>query len=129
MHKKQSGGAGQFGRVIGVLEPLTGEQNTQLFFKDETSGTRLPKNYVPSIRTGFELACASGGYLIGQPVVGVRFRLQDGDHHAVDSSDWSFQLATMGAMRDGTQTFIDTIALIIFQVFHRNSSIMLVLIL
>ncbi|VDD76721.1 unnamed protein product [Mesocestoides corti] len=102
LHKKQSGGAGQYGRVIGVLEPLPAELNTQVVFSDETVGTNIPKHYVPAIETGFRNLCNAGGSLCGAKVVGVRFRLQDGAHHCVDSSDWSFQLAAEGAMRQGS---------------------------
>ncbi|KAL7059430.1 hypothetical protein AAHC03_013472 [Spirometra sp. Aus1] len=99
LHKKQSGGAGQFGRVTGILEPLPSEINTQVLFSDETVGTNIPKNYVPAIETGFRNICEKGGCLCGAKVVGVRFRLQDGAHHSVDSSDWAFQLAAEGAMK------------------------------
>ncbi|VDP72631.1 unnamed protein product [Echinostoma caproni] len=98
LHKKQSGGAGQYGRVIGILEPLPAEQNTQLIFSDETVGTHVPKQYVPAIETGFRNTCEQG-LMAGQRISGVRFRLQDGDNHVVDSSDWAFQQAAEGAMR------------------------------
>ncbi|KAF8569401.1 hypothetical protein P879_02989 [Paragonimus westermani] len=98
LHKKQSGGAGQYGRVIGILEPLPQDLNTQLLFSDETVGSHVPKQFVPAIETGFRNAC-SEGCLAGQRISGLRFRLQDGDNHCVDSSDWAFQLAAEGAMR------------------------------
>lgn len=100
MHKKQSGGAGQYGRVIGVLEPLPLEINTKLLFSDETVGTNVPKHFVSSIEAGFRKACTKG-QLAGQKVSGLRFRLQDGAHHHVDSSDWAFQLAADGAVKQG----------------------------
>ncbi|KAA0190321.1 EF-Gmt, partial [Fasciolopsis buskii] len=98
LHKKQSGGAGQYGRVIGILEPLPAQQNTQLIFSDETVGTHVPKQYVPAVEAGFRNSCEHG-MLAGQRISGVRFRLQDGDNHCVDSSDWAFQQAAEGAMR------------------------------
>lgn len=98
LHKKQSGGAGQFGCVQGLLEPLPPEQNTKIIFSDETSGPNIPKQFVPSIRKGFEKSCESGP-LSGHKVAGVKFRLQDGKHHIVDSNDIAFTLAAMGAMR------------------------------
>ncbi|KAM3182842.1 elongation factor EF-G [Hymenolepis weldensis] len=116
LHKKQSGGAGQYGRVIGVLEPLPTEQNTQVLFSDETVGTNIPKNYVPAIETGFRNVCESGGSLCGAKIVGVRFRLKDGAHHCVDSSDWAFQQAAEGAMRQaferGKWTILEPIMLV-----------------
>ncbi|VDN97685.1 unnamed protein product [Rodentolepis nana] len=116
LHKKQSGGAGQYGRVIGILEPLPTEQNTQIIFSDETVGTNIPKNYVPAIQTGFRNVCESGGSLSGAKIVGVRFRLKDGAHHCVDSSDWSFQQAAEGAMRQaferGKWTILEPIMLV-----------------
>ncbi|CDS39450.1 elongation factor G mitochondrial [Echinococcus multilocularis] len=116
LHKKQSGGAGQYGRVIGLLEPLPMEQNTQVLFSDETMGTNIPKPYVPAIETGFRGICEAGGSLCGAKVVGVRFRLQDGAHHCVDSSDWAFQQAAEGAMRQtferGNWTILEPIMLV-----------------
>lgn len=84
-----------------MLEPLPTEQNTQVLFSDETAGTNIPKNYVPAIETGFRNVCEAGGSLCGAKIVGVRFRLKDGAHHCVDSSDWAFQQAAEGAMRQG----------------------------
>ncbi|KAH8869348.1 Elongation factor G, mitochondrial [Schistosoma japonicum] len=98
LHKRQSGGAGQYGRVIGILEPLPPASYTKLIFSDETVGTHVPKNFVPAIETGFRHCCECG-QLAGQKITGVRFRLQDGDNHCVDSSDWAFQLAAEGAMK------------------------------
>ncbi|CAG0913875.1 unnamed protein product [Notodromas monacha] len=104
LHKKQSGGAGQYGRVIGILEPLPPEKNTDLEFVDQTVGTNIPKNFVPSVEKGFRAFCEHG-MLSGSRVAGIRFRLIDGDHHVVDSNDWSFQFAAQGAMR---QTYGDS---------------------
>ncbi|CAH8593301.1 unnamed protein product [Dicrocoelium dendriticum] len=115
LHKRQSGGAGQYGRVIGILEPLAPHLNTQVLFSDETTGTHVPKIFVPSIEKGFRNACAQGP-LVGQIVTGVRFRLQDGDHHVVDSSDYAFQLAAEGAMKqamdEGTWIILEPIMLV-----------------
>lgn len=59
-HKKQSGGQGQYGRVIGLVEPLPPQENTKLEFSDETVGTNVPKNYMPGIKRGFLNACEKG---------------------------------------------------------------------
>ncbi|XP_065203373.1 elongation factor G, mitochondrial [Planococcus citri] len=99
-HKKQSGGAGQYARVIGILEPLPATHNTKLDFVDETVGTNVPACYVPAIMKEFIRMSEVGGPVTGSRISGVRFRLQDGDSHCVDSSDLAFQLATEGAMKD-----------------------------
>ncbi|XP_054168865.1 elongation factor G, mitochondrial-like [Oppia nitens] len=98
LHKKQSGGAGQYGCVQGVVEPLPTDNNTNNVFSDETTGTGIPKHFVPSIRKGFEQMCLNGP-LTGHKVVGIKFRLQDGKHHCVDSNDIAFMSAAQGAMR------------------------------
>ena len=98
LHKRQSGGAGQYGKVIGVLEPLTPDKNLELLFKDVTSGTNVPKPLVPAIEKGFRLSCDKGP-LTGSKVSGIRMRLTDGQHHIVDSNEISFILAAQGAMQ------------------------------
>lgn len=100
LHKKQSGGQGQYARVTGVLEPLPPNKNTVLEFADETVGTNVPKQFVPGVRRGF-LHMAEKGLLCGQKLSGLKFRLQDGAHHIVDSSELAFFLAAQGAIRDG----------------------------
>jgi elongation factor G len=92
-HKKQTGGAGQFGRVIGVLEPLT---EGAYEFVNEVRGGRIPREFIPSCDKGFR-SVLKKGRLIGFPIVGVRVRLVDGQAHAVDSSDIAFQAAAQGA--------------------------------
>ncbi|KAL1514185.1 hypothetical protein ABEB36_003482 [Hypothenemus hampei] len=99
LHKKQSGGQGQFGRVTGVLEPLPPHKNTNLEFVDETVGTNIPKPFVPGIRRGF-IAMAEKGSLAGQKLSGLKFRLIDGAHHIVDSSELAFFLAAQGAVKE-----------------------------
>ncbi|XP_022834128.1 elongation factor G, mitochondrial [Spodoptera litura] len=99
LHKKQSGGAGQYARVTGIMEPLPPHQNTTLEFIDETIGTNVPKQFVPGIEKGFLDTCQKG-YLSGHKVSGVKFRLQDGAHHIVDSSELAFFLAAKGAVKE-----------------------------
>jgi len=103
LHKKQSGGSGQFGRVIGFLEPLPAHENTKVQFQDETVGTNIPKQFVPHVEKGFRRACEKG-WLTGNKVAGVKFRLVDGASHIVDSNEISFVLAAQAAMR---QTYED----------------------
>lgn len=99
LHKKQSGGQGQYARVTGVLEPLPPHQNTHLEFSDETVGTNVPKQFIPGIEKGFR-QMAEKGLLSGHRLSGIKFRLQDGAHHIVDSSEYSFMLAAQGAIKD-----------------------------
>ena len=61
LHKKQSGGAGQYGRIIGHIEPLTGEELTKLEFNDRTIGMNIPKPFIPAIEKGFLEASDRGG--------------------------------------------------------------------
>lgn len=60
MHKKQSGGAGQYGRIIGKLVPLEGEDMTALEFEDATVGMNIPKSFIPAIEKGFREVCEKG---------------------------------------------------------------------
>ncbi|EFA04773.2 elongation factor G, mitochondrial [Tribolium castaneum] len=99
LHKKQSGGQGQYARVTGVLEPLPPHKNTLLEFVDETVGTNVPKQFIPGVRRGF-LTMAEKGLLCGQKLSGLKFRLQDGAHHIVDSSELAFFLAAQGAIKE-----------------------------
>jgi elongation factor G len=98
-HKKQTGGAGQFARVAGVLEPnLEGGYE----FVNHVRGGAIPTEYIPACDKGFK-ACLHEGGLIGFPVIGVRVTVNDGSAHAVDSSDLAFQQAAIGAFRRAYQ--------------------------
>jgi len=97
-HKKQHGGQGQYARVIGILEPLPPNENTNLDFIDETSGPNVPKQFIPGIIKGFKIMAEKGLYS-GHRISGVRMRLLDGAHHIVDSSELAFILATQGAIK------------------------------
>ncbi|ESO98876.1 hypothetical protein LOTGIDRAFT_187106 [Lottia gigantea] len=99
IHKKQTGGQGQYGKIIGYIEPLDAEENTKLIFQDNTVGNNIPKTYIPAIEKGFRKACEKGG-LTGQKVAGIRIVLTDGAHHPVDSSDLAFTNCGEYCMRD-----------------------------
>jgi len=92
-HKKQTGGAGQYARVAGVLEPNTEENYT---FVDNIKGGVIPTEYIPSCNKGFK-ACLGKGKVIGFPIVGIKATIDDGNYHPVDSSDIAFQQAAIGA--------------------------------
>ncbi len=93
-HKKQTGGAGQFGRVAGYIEPI--EENYE--FVNAIKGGVIPQEYVPAVDHGFKFAMEEGE-LIGFPVIGVRVVINDGATHPVDSSEMAFQAAGVGAFR------------------------------
>jgi elongation factor G len=94
-HKKQTGGSGQYGRVAGFAEPMEGDFE----FADEIKGGSIPREFIPSCEKGFKSMLAKSPRL-GVPVVGLRVTINDGQSHAVDSSDIAFQEAARGAFRD-----------------------------
>jgi elongation factor G len=94
-HKKQTGGSGQYARVIGRLEPLA---KGPFEFVNEVRGGRIPREFIPSCEKGFRAALKKGP-LIGFPVIGIRVVVNDGQYHPVDSSDIAFQTAAQGAFR------------------------------
>jgi len=108
LHKKQSGGAGQFARVIGYVEPTNNdddddddeeaENDLSCQFVDATQGTNVPNEYIPSIEKAFHECCKKGPKT-GYPVVGMRYVLTDGQTHVVDSSTMAFQIATRDSFK------------------------------
>ena len=95
-HKKQTGGSGQYGRVIGRLEPMA---QGDFEFSDEVVGGSVPRQFIASVEKGFRSLLAKGP-LVGARVVMVRAVLTDGAAHTVDSSDMAFQEAARGAWRE-----------------------------
>ena len=109
-HKKQTGGSGQYGRVAGVMKPISLDANdhleegaepvnTHYQFLDNIVGGVIPREYISSCDKGFRSAMERG-VLIGFPVTGVAMELNDGAAHAVDSSDMAFQIASRSAFKD-----------------------------
>jgi elongation factor G len=90
-HKKQTGGAGQFGRVIINLEP-TGGDGGGYEFENKVTGGRVPREYIGSVDAGCQEA-AEFGVLAGYPMVDVKVTLTDGAYHEVDSSELAFKIA------------------------------------
>jgi len=100
-HKKQTGGTGQYARVILEIEPAgKGEGNS---FESKVVGGSVPKEYIPGVEKGLNSVLNSGP-LIGFPVVDLKVALIDGAYHDVDSSAIAFEIATRAAMREAFET-------------------------
>lgn len=103
LHKKQTGGSGQYAKVVGYMEPMTEEEVKEHGkpneFKNRCMGTNIPPEYYASCEKGMNDAMAEGA-LVGCEVEGVRVVLQDGASHAVDSSDLAFRICMANAIRD-----------------------------
>lgn len=104
--KRQTGGSGQFARVVVEFEPLTEEELEEaedpFIFVDETRGGSVPREYARATEQGMREAM-SGGVIAGYPVVGVRARLIDGAIHDVDSSEIAFKIAGSMCLKEGIQ--------------------------
>ncbi|WP_107491131.1 elongation factor G, partial [Thermobifida fusca] len=101
-HKKQTGGAGQYGRVVIDLEPLPidGDGDSPGYeFVNNITGGRIPREYIPSVDAGCQEA-AQFGVLAGYPLVGIKVTLQDGAYHDVDSSELAFKIAGSMAFKE-----------------------------
>ena len=94
-HKKQTGGAGQYGQVAGFIEPL---EDGNYEFINEVRGGVIPSEFIPAVDKGFQ-SCLRRGLLIGFPVRGMRVTVNDGQYHAVDSSERAFVQAAIGAFK------------------------------
>lgn len=95
LHKKQSGGAGQYGRVIGYIEPLNDEAGKQYEFVNSLTGNNIPPEFVNPISKGFDEAIGKGPNT-GCKIENVRVVLTDGQSHPVDSNEIAFRLAAIG---------------------------------
>ncbi len=98
-HKKQTGGSGQFGRVAGFMEPIKEEEYE---FVDAIVGGAIPREFISSCDKGFTKSMARG-LLAEFPITGIKITINDGASHSVDSSDVAFQLASIGAFKEGYQ--------------------------
>ena len=101
-HKKQTGGSGQFGQVVGSIRPLDEEEKEtedQIFkFNNLIKGGSIPSEYIPACEKGFQDVMDKGP-LAAFPVINVEVFLADGKYHDVDSSDMAFRIASRQAMR------------------------------
>jgi len=97
LHKKQTGGAGQFARVAGYMEPV---QNEDLVFENQVVGGSIPTQFIAACEKGFK-KCMHKGPKMEFPITGIRIVVNDGASHSVDSSDMAFQAAARGAFRQG----------------------------
>ena len=97
MHRKQTGGLGQFAVITASIEPLGAGEDFE--FVNEVSGGAIPKEYVPSVEAGVREALTTG-VLAGFATVGVRVILNDGKYHDVDSSEMAFKIAAAAWFRE-----------------------------
>ena len=101
-HKKQTGGSGQFARVIIALEPLPADSEEEYVFEDKVTGGRVPREYIPSVDAGIKDAMQSG-VLAGYPMVDIKATLLDGAYHEVDSSEMAFKVAGSMALKEAAK--------------------------
>jgi elongation factor G len=95
IHKKQTGGAGQFGRVAGYMEPIS---DNDFVFENRVRGGAIPTQFISACEKGFK-QCLTKGPKMEFPVTGIKVVIDDGASHPVDSSDMAFQAAARGAFR------------------------------
>lgn len=100
-HRKQSGGAGQFARITGYIEPMEADPETgkDVEFENVVMSGNIPEQYIPGVEKGFYDALQKG-LLCGAPVTSCRFVLKDGAAHVVDSSELAFRICTVAGIRE-----------------------------
>ena len=102
-HKKQTGGSGQFARVLVTFEPLVDAEDGAIYeFANAVTGGRVPREYIPSVDAGIQEAMQTG-VLAGYPMVGIKATLEDGAYHEVDSSEMAFKIAGNMVLREGAR--------------------------
>ncbi|WP_336084295.1 elongation factor G [Nocardia sp. SSK8] len=101
-HKKQTGGSGQFAKVIIAVEPFVGEDGATYEFENKVSGGRVPREYIPSVDAGAQDAMQYG-VLAGYPLVNLKVILLDGAYHDVDSSEMAFKIAGSQALKEAAR--------------------------
>ena len=101
-HKKQTGGSGQFAKVLVTFEPLPADAEEPYEFVNKITGGRIPREYIPSVDQGIREAM-EGGVLAGYPLTGIKATLTDGAYHDVDSSEMAFKIAGNMVLREGAR--------------------------
>jgi elongation factor G len=101
-HKKQTGGSGQFAKVVIALEPLNTADGALYEFENKVTGGRVPREYIPSVDAGAQDAMQYG-VLAGYPLVGLKLTLLDGAYHEVDSSEMAFKVAGSMALKEAAR--------------------------
>ena len=102
VHKKQTGGSGQYAKVLVNLEPLPLDGEATYEFVNSVSGGRIPREFIPSVDAGAQDAMQYG-ILAGYPLVGVKLTLVDGAYHEVDSSEMAFKIAGSMVMKEAAR--------------------------
>jgi elongation factor G len=98
-HKKQTGGSGQYAKIMGYIEPLPSDAVEPYEFVDDVTGGSIPREFISSCDKGFKEGIKKGT-MIGFPVVGLRCVINDGASHAVDSSEMAFKTAALMGFRE-----------------------------
>nr|WP_042182705.1 elongation factor G [Kibdelosporangium sp. MJ126-NF4]CEL15161.1 Translation elongation factor G [Kibdelosporangium sp. MJ126-NF4]CTQ93243.1 Translation elongation factor G [Kibdelosporangium sp. MJ126-NF4] len=101
-HKKQTGGSGQFAKVVVKLEPLATTDGALYEFENKVTGGRVPREYIPSVDQGAQDAMQYG-VLAGYPLVGLKLTLLDGAYHEVDSSEMAFKIAGSMVLKEAAK--------------------------
>jgi elongation factor G len=102
VHKKQTGGSGQYAKVLMTFEPLESEDGALYEFSNAVTGGRVPREYIPSVDQGIQNAMQQG-VLAGFPMVGVKATLLDGAYHEVDSSEMAFKIAGSMVLKEAAR--------------------------
>jgi elongation factor G len=96
LHKKQTGGSGQYAKIEYSVEPMPA--GSGFIFESDVTGGNVPKEFIPAVEKGFKVMMGKGP-LVGYPLVDVKVTLLDGGYHAVDSSQMAFEVAAKAAFR------------------------------
>ncbi|MBO1767818.1 elongation factor G [Allobranchiibius sp. GilTou38] len=102
IHKKQTGGSGQFAKVQVTIEPLDTADGELYEFDNAVTGGRIPREYIPSVDQGMQEAMQLG-VLAGYPLVGIKATLLDGAYHDVDSSEMAFKIAGSMVLKEAVR--------------------------